>query len=77
VSFGRAMGYENNAWADVHGAGAQRSDPKDISTVTIGGTGDDAYNSITDANGNSAITHGPQGDVLRGLNFTRCVRSMD
>ena len=28
VSFGRAMGYENNAWNDVHGAGAQRSDPK-------------------------------------------------
>lgn len=77
VSFGRAMGYENNAWADVHGAGAQRSDPKDISTVTIGGIGDDAYNQITDANGNTAITHGPQGDVLRGLNFARCVRDMD
>jgi hypothetical protein len=27
VSFGRAMGYMNN-WIDVHGAGAQRSDPK-------------------------------------------------
>jgi hypothetical protein len=27
VSFGRAMGYMNN-WVDVHGAGAQRSDPK-------------------------------------------------
>jgi len=26
-SFGRAMGYMNN-WVDVHGAGAQRSDPK-------------------------------------------------
>lgn len=28
VSFGRAMGYMNGAWTDVHGAGAQRSDPK-------------------------------------------------
>lgn len=27
VSFGRAMGYMNH-WVDVHGAGAQRSDPK-------------------------------------------------
>lgn len=28
VAFGRAMGYMNNTWVDVHGAGAQRSDPK-------------------------------------------------
>lgn len=28
VSFGRAMGYMHNSWIDVHGAGAQRSDPK-------------------------------------------------
>jgi hypothetical protein len=28
ISFGRALGYMNNAWVDVHGAGAQRSDPK-------------------------------------------------
>ena len=28
VSFGRALGYMNNQWIDVHGAGAQRSDPK-------------------------------------------------
>ncbi|MFC1888384.1 DUF1566 domain-containing protein [Thermodesulfobacteriota bacterium] len=28
VSFGRAMGYWQNQWQDVHGAGAQRSDPK-------------------------------------------------
>ena len=28
VAFGRAMGYMNGAWTDVHGAGAQRSDPK-------------------------------------------------
>ena len=28
ITFGRAMGYMNGAWLDVHGAGAQRSDPK-------------------------------------------------
>ena len=28
VSFGRAMGYMDGCWQDVHGAGAQRSDPK-------------------------------------------------
>lgn len=29
VSFGRAMGFMDGGWLDVHGAGAQRSDPKD------------------------------------------------
>jgi len=29
VAFGNAMGYMNGAWMDVHGAGAQRSDPKE------------------------------------------------
>ena len=28
VSFGRAMGYMDGVWQDVHGAGVQRSDPK-------------------------------------------------
>jgi hypothetical protein len=28
INFGRSMGYMNNNWVDVHGAGAQRSDPK-------------------------------------------------
>ncbi len=28
MAFGRAMGYMNSTWIDVHGAGAQRSDPK-------------------------------------------------
>jgi len=28
IAFGRAMGYMDGAWQDVHGAGAQRSDPK-------------------------------------------------
>jgi hypothetical protein len=29
VTFGEALGYMNGAWIDVHGAGAQRSDPKE------------------------------------------------
>lgn len=28
LAFGRALGYMNGSWLDVHGAGAQRSDPK-------------------------------------------------
>jgi len=28
LSFGRALGYMNGNWIDIHGAGAQRSDPK-------------------------------------------------
>ena len=28
ITFGRAMGYLDNVWQDVHGAGAQRTDPK-------------------------------------------------
>ncbi len=28
IAFGRALGYMRNQWMDVHGAGAQRSDPK-------------------------------------------------
>jgi hypothetical protein len=28
IAFGRAMGYMHGEWMDVHGAGAQRSDPK-------------------------------------------------
>ena len=28
IAFGRAMGYMGGSWQDVHGAGAQRSDPK-------------------------------------------------
>ena len=28
IAFGEALGYMNDSWIDVHGAGAQRSDPK-------------------------------------------------
>ncbi|MCB9557363.1 MAG: DUF1566 domain-containing protein [Deltaproteobacteria bacterium] len=71
ISFGRALGYMQNAWLDVHGAGAQRSDPKQLSSVSVGQQG---YQSAP-AQGGSAIVHGPQGDVVRGLNYVRCVRN--
>jgi hypothetical protein len=28
VAFGRSLGYMNNRWVDIHGAGSQRTDPK-------------------------------------------------
>ena len=69
VAFGRALGYLNDQWLDVHGAGAQRSDPKS-SYIQL----DNSYSSVIDANGNNAIYHGPQGDVVRINNHVRCVR---
>ncbi len=73
VAFGRALGYMDNAWVDIHGAGAQRSDPKSLNISTL----DAAYTIVVDENGNDAITHGPQGDIVRGVNFARCVRSVN
>jgi hypothetical protein len=63
VAFGRALGWMemppgsgSYQLLDVHGAGAQRSDPK------AGDPDDYPYG------------HGPQGDVIRILNFVRLVR---
>ena len=56
IAFGRALGYSDGAWADIHGAGAQRADPK---------AGDPKRYPEGQA---------PQGDVVRILNFARCVR---
>ena len=66
ISFGRALGWMESPpgsgrfeLLDVHGAGAQRSDPK---------TGNpDEF----------PLGHGPQGDVVRILNFVRAVRDVD
>lgn len=77
VSFGRAMGYmtdnlgKNGSWMDVHGAGAQRSDPKDMTKIVVKKDNLDpnAYQEIE-----GSISHGPQGDAIRGENFYRCVR---
>lgn len=57
VSFGRALGKMNGEWMDVHGAGAQRSDPKTASAAA-------EY---------AESGHGPQGDAIRGENYVRCV----
>ncbi len=79
ISFGRALGYMTDvttrvsSWLDVHGAGAQRSDPKDLDIDRL----DASYTIVTDANGDQAVTHGPQGDIIRGDNYVRCVRDVD
>lgn len=65
VAFGEALGFFKPPFSqgrgvlqDVHGAGAQRSDPK---------TGDP---------GDYPQGHGPQGDVIRILNYVRLVRDI-
>ncbi len=64
VCFGRALGYMNGMWMDVHGAGCQRSDPK----------GGSLTNWTFAANGYYSA-QAPQGDAIRISNFVRCVRS--
>ncbi|WP_309380130.1 DUF1566 domain-containing protein [Cerasicoccus frondis] len=63
VCFGRAMGYMNNTWLDVHGAGAQRSDEKVFSLDNVVAQDNGYYSSIA-----------PQGDAMRFYNYVRCVR---
>ena len=69
MTFGRALGFYNNAVSDVHGAGSQRSNYKTValSNATAGASG-------TDAGNGTFYYWGPQGDVLRGSNYVRCVR---
>lgn len=73
VAFGRALGWIQQSGQscysllDVHGAGAQRSDPKNGSYTN--------YYLGTSCNGGSAYGHGPQGDVIRVDNFVRLVRN--
>ncbi|MCI5223663.1 MAG: DUF1566 domain-containing protein [Candidatus Electrothrix sp. AR4] len=74
IAFGRAMGYMNARWLDVHGAGAQRSDPKEQKDI---GDFDPSYAQAPTSQGGWAIIHGPQGDVVRMLNYVRCVRDND
>ena len=65
VCFGRALGYMNNTWLDVHGSGCQRSDRKEdnFSGYTFNTNG--YYNPIA-----------PQGDAVRILNYIRLVRDV-
>ena len=59
VSFGEALGEMNSTIMDVHGAGAQRSDPKEAEVSS-----DYPY----------ANEQAPQGDVICVLNLVRLVR---
>ena len=75
VCFGEALGWMeqppmsgNYYLLDVHGAGAQRSDPKS-GNVTDYFLGYDMY-------GDPVYGHGPQGDVIRIENHVRCVRDV-
>ena len=63
VCFGRALGYMNSTWVDVHGAGCQRSDPKSGSLSNWAYAPYGYYNSIA-----------PQGDAIRIFNYVRLVR---
>jgi len=64
ICFGRAMGYIDGSWLDVHGAGAQRSDPKGGSLSSYTHIGNGYYN-----------PQAPQGDAIRILNYVRLVRT--
>ncbi len=68
ISFGSALGYSESSgkWTDAHGAGSQRSDPKE-SPTPFG----------TEVNVNSIVGyyHGSQGDAVRSLNHARLVRT--
>lgn len=57
------------SFIDVHGAGAQRSDPKS-------GSPTDYYLGV-DSLGSPVYGHGPQGDIIRVENYVRCVRDVE
>ncbi|MCK5832803.1 DUF1566 domain-containing protein [bacterium] len=75
ICFGRAAGWMQlpgrtyYSYIDVHGAGAQRSDPKSGSPL-------DFYLGV-DSLGNPVHGHGPQGDIIRVENYVRCVRDVE
>ena len=62
IAFGRSLGYMNNSWIDVHGAGAQKSDFKTANTSLYP---------------NGYYPDAPQHDAARVYNYVRCVRDAD
>ena len=64
VCFGRAMGYQNGAWNNVHGAGCQRSDPKSGTLASYTYAAPNGYYN----------SQAPQGDAIRIFNYVRPVR---
>ena len=66
VAFGEAQGKMNNTLMDVHGAGAQRSDPK---------SGDPSDYPQSGNQSSYPQFLGPQGDVRWVYNYVRCVRT--
>lgn len=75
LAFGRGVGWQREppgatcfSLTDVHGAGAQRSDPKS------GNLGN--YYLGVSCYGGSAYGRGPQGDAIRISNYVRLVRTV-
>jgi hypothetical protein len=66
ICFGRATGYMNSTWMDVHGSGAQRSDQK--------GGDFTGYTYVSDG---YYFAQAPQGDAIRIYNYVRLVRDAD
>ena len=76
VAFGRAMGWPTTtgAWIDVHGAGAQRSDPKTTANFNPGAT---VHTVVVGGVTYTGYSWGPQGDAIRASNYVRLVRNVN
>ena len=74
VAFGRALGWPTTQtnWIDVHGAGAQRCDPKVGPPFAFATTKQVTLNGTT----YTGYSFGPQGDAIRGMNYLRLVRTI-
>ncbi len=71
LPFGRALGWPEAGWVDVHGAGCQRSDPKVGPPYPFATTRTVSRNGTT----YTGYSFGPQGDAVRGNNYVRLVRT--
>jgi hypothetical protein len=66
ICFGRAFGYMNGEWLDVHGAGCQRSDSKSGN-----------FSNYTYVEDGYYFGNAPQGDASRMYNYVRLVRDAE